>query len=546
MSYRFAKSLLLAAVLTALPRTQAQVPVPPVSEVSASQVAEYSVHGDVQAPNTYQFPQANRQVRVADLLQRAGSEARGFIAVFRSSPRQPITREIFDARFPERSTLLQPGDFVLFRSESRQVPAVQNAFIVFSNGAAHLPLQTGAQSVSELLAQLQADASMSVAVCRTSVIQIEQLVLGGAQAVQHGDVVDLRHLTLNPDLTTRPVDIPAPVPPVDNLVVQPVSESQKPESEELLPPAGEAKTAMVSLEEASREVLTESGPESEPSVTKINTPQKEARAGTSPVMNTVFIAGLLFAVGLILVGWVRTSQDEIHAQVQERTLEGIQDASEAAATGVAVHSTDAGAEGSAEDLVDLHPEESNEFSWVTDDSPVLTAGIEPPQVTVPEVAPTQPASGLANWFDEAAQTKVIETVLQPATEPPATSEPAMEQPESRSPVEGVSASSCVNWQELDDLIHNRLPVEVQAAALPMRTTLFGRPSGPIHLRVDAAHEEIAPPHMLARGKRSLDRRKVEPVSASVDSQPEQKPASEELDLSRLDKALNFLEEQSDS
>ena len=118
--------------------------------------------------------------------------------------------------------------------------------------------------------------------------------------------------------------------------------------------------------------------------------------------------------------------------------------------------------------------------------------------------------------------------------------------ESPSPVEGASASPGVNWQELDDLIHNRLPVEVQPATLPMRTTLFGRPSGPVHLRVDAAHEEIAPPHMLSRGRRSSERRNVETASASVGSPPEQKAMSEELDLSRLDKALNFLEERSDS
>ena len=140
MSHMIAKSLLLAVVLVTLPQTLAQVPVPPVSEVSAAQAAEYSVVGDVQAPNTYQFPHANRQIRVTDLLQRAGSEPRGVVAIFRNSPRQPITRETFDARFPERSTFLHPGDFVVFRSESRLVPAVQNALIVFSNGICNLYL----------------------------------------------------------------------------------------------------------------------------------------------------------------------------------------------------------------------------------------------------------------------------------------------------------------------------------------------------------------------------------------------------------------------
>jgi hypothetical protein len=50
-------------------------------------------------------------------------------------------------------------------------------------------------------------------------------------------------------------------------------------------------------------------------------------------------------------------------------------------------------------------------------------------------------------------------------------------------------------QDLNDLIENRLPVDLTTAELPLRVTLFGRPAGPRRLRVDAAHPALSGPHV---------------------------------------------------
>lgn len=50
-------------------------------------------------------------------------------------------------------------------------------------------------------------------------------------------------------------------------------------------------------------------------------------------------------------------------------------------------------------------------------------------------------------------------------------------------------------QDLNDLIENRLPVDLTTAELPLRVTLFGRPAGPRRLRVDAAHPALSGPHL---------------------------------------------------
>lgn len=133
---------------------------------------------------------------------------------------------------------------------------------------------------------------------------------------------------------------------------------------------------------------------------------------------------------------------------------------------------------------------------------------------------------------------------------------------------------------LEDLIQNRLPMELSDAQLPLKINLFGKPEGPRRLRIDAAHSTIAPPHM-ARAARQTKRR--EPAVATAVEKSQQQPVAgasqtssatnpagsagqsiqestrpaesasqqtastgSQSPASGLDKALNFLEEQSKS
>ncbi|MCA9061882.1 MAG: hypothetical protein KDA96_02455, partial [Planctomycetaceae bacterium] len=95
---------------------------------------------------------------------------------------------------------------------------------------------------------------------------------------------------------------------------------------------------------------------------------------------------------------------------------------------------------------------------------------------------------------------------------------------------------------LDDLIHNKTEFEVQAASLPPRLILFGRPGGPVKLRIDAAHHEVPAPHMNVSGERRPSAASRAAVSAS-ESQPRKRA---EGTGAGLDRALNYLHGREES
>ena len=117
------------------------------------------------------------------------------------------------------------------------------------------------------------------------------------------------------------------------------------------------------------------------------------------------------------------------------------------------------------------------------------------------------------------------------------------------------------FEELTDLIENRLPVDLCEARLPLRISLFGTPTGPRRLRIDAAHRQLAGPHMSM----STERRRKPPATitashaisernASEFDTTQQSTAADSIDknddvhskgvsAASLDKALNYLNEQ---
>ena len=97
-----------------------------------------------------------------------------------------------------------------------------------------------------------------------------------------------------------------------------------------------------------------------------------------------------------------------------------------------------------------------------------------------------------------------------------------------------------DFTDLEDLLQNRLPIDLCETRLPLRISLFGRPAGPRRLRIDAAHSKLAGPHMNMSG----ERKREEPVSVSA-----AKPASEDLSpeaAGSLDRALHFLQDRTES
>ncbi len=96
-----------------------------------------------------------------------------------------------------------------------------------------------------------------------------------------------------------------------------------------------------------------------------------------------------------------------------------------------------------------------------------------------------------------------------------------------------------SFAELEDLLQNRLPIDLCETQLPLRVALFGKPAGPRRLRIDAAHSSVPAPHMNL----SSDKRREEPVAATTAAA--HTPTTADSSGS-LDRALHYLQERTES
>lgn len=93
--------------------------------------------------------------------------------------------------------------------------------------------------------------------------------------------------------------------------------------------------------------------------------------------------------------------------------------------------------------------------------------------------------------------------------------------------------------DLEDLLQNRLPIDLCEAKLPLRIALFGTPTGPRRLRIDAAHKTVPPPHVNLTG----DKRREQQTAVTASLVPNQ---AAEVSSGGLDRALHFLQERTES
>ena len=93
---------------------------------------------------------------------------------------------------------------------------------------------------------------------------------------------------------------------------------------------------------------------------------------------------------------------------------------------------------------------------------------------------------------------------------------------------------------LDELLQNRLPVDLYEAQLPLRVSLFGKAAGPRRLRIDAAHARVPAPHMNF----SADRKREEPAVSAAFGRAADK--SNMAETGSLDRALQNLQDRIDS
>ena len=489
-------------------------------------VNQYSVVGDVQQPQTYEFESAS-PVHIQHLLQKAGVIDSGTAIVLRGSPIKAVSSDYIDVANGIGGFLLSPGDVVLFRSQLGRIPNRANAIILFQDCRAELPLPDGFRSVSTLLQQLRLQNVEGVRTIRSDVGAIDSVSLTADESILHSDIIDLTGYSVaSHDLAQIFEVLPSAYGQSSNhetatsLIVQSVSDSHDAApldlsipgdspplvQMELLPESSvdaaltdPAQTDDDPFRVASLESVIESSASATVSPAAIDGSTLKADPAGSVVLNSIFIAGLLFAMGLILVGWVRTKREqEFEQEVSQSVKASLAEAPRSATplpAPVLANAESVNLSSARENSSDGDSDILDGSRWFEDKNSLDSNSVSDNAETVNKIQPTTSGS----------------------------------------------------WDDLEDLIQNRLPVDLKQADLPLKVSLFGKPEGPKKLRVDGAHTQIAAPHMASRVRSK--KRPAPVVQSSTPSQSAPQTAATSVsseDFSRLDKALNFLEEQSDT
>ncbi len=524
------------------PRAAAQF-----STMAPPPVQHISVVGDVALPQTYKFNPTDR-VHVLDLLQsgRFGGLP-GYAIILRG---QPVHSVAVDQVYPSmkgKGALLHSGDVVVFRTQTENATTSPNALVLLGEVPSLLPLNNGL-SMAALADLLQLPPGLAAPVTRSAAGTARTIRLEGTQPIQHGDVVDLNAALAGSDFASETYSLSPTVITDSRTQATTTASAILPFSQATddsalpaaLPPIEyEEPTAQMQLQTAEVQTTTEGGsPSFDLSITDSSIADlpnnhtshqstagsshsetfvhaasmqrtdhtesgglqadqqvdrgQQTQAASSPVWNLTFIAGLLLAMVLIGVGWLKTNQE----MENERRH--------------------------AEDIAKRKSAEARTQLPVTADN---SSTARPQEQTTEEAHNVdEDASILSIGLDEAGK------------------------PESQE-----------SWQDLEDLIQNKLPLELQQAKLPLKVALFGKPSGPQRLRIDAAHTSIAPPNFASSRKKDGNKRQMAATSSpaskkpAADSQTGSRPSTQSAaprasrpDNSRLDRALNFLEEQTDS
>ncbi|GEM_PF-2293362 len=605
------------------------------NNVAAQDAAMYTVAGDVPQADIVPF-EIGSVVHVLDVLQRSGLAApEGNALILRGNPLKDVFSDNLIPQMNGRGSQLVPGDIVIFRELAATNLPTRNVVLIADGNPHVIPLNADEVILLRDVTSSFPEHLYEFAVTQTDFGSARSVVRAPNAPLMHGDVIQVRsrnafgggrvssvsHMSDNTAYTNQPAashtvsvsnDSLLTIPSLtndtyafqdghlsDNEDVQIAgqmelltrdSSSNKPLSEDPFRQASFEKNASDAFT-----VLEET--ESLESTIENN----ESNAA---MWNAMFLLGLVFAMGLIAIGWVKTQNErkaESTARRQNSTAK-----KPASSNGDLLPNQTASSIPSHQQRHSSIPTEANTVEdglvpEVGDNCPVLSAGcyeigFSGLEMPIPELSEStasnintgseaeflekvggenteqrQMGNSLVNeheWFGadwwkpeiatfpDAAEMKSDMNVASTESPESATAELAFTEAAADSstltPVGEPESNSNECWSDLDDLIKNRLPFELQQTELPLRITLFGKPSGPQRLRIDSAHTQIAPPHM-SMGAR--DARRAQPamqttgLPAAQQEKTAARPAATEgqpQDSNRFDRALNFLEEQADA
>ena len=619
----------------------------------AQDAALYTVAGDVPEAETIPFDPVSH-VYVLDLVEHSGLAApEGNALILRGNPLQAVFSDNLRPQMMGRGSRLMPGDVVVFRSLTSEPMGANNLVMVTDGVPQVIPLNADDTVLLRDVTYQFPEHLYDFSVTQTTFGSAREVAKAPNDRLLHGDVIQVRSRTSSneprissvshssnsygfPDsagsLTGSTETVPAKtasfnsesaltIPAYSNDIQAESSNNglELPAVGELLP-AGSAVASSAPPTENKDPFQQvsfpgDAGDDSFVILDSAGQTVREANTGAA-LWNGVFILGLVFALGLIAVGWVKTqnerkAEQELAAKARATKLANSkirkQDApvtrrSETplpppqkrhAEVASSVVSNASESKNTPQEYLVLGDEESPILSTggaeisKSQDDPVLSKSedlviaqllsatavqfSEVPEMTDSESQSVQPAKALVNeheWFGGEwlkSETATIPGPIIVEGNREIVAE-AADLPEVAAQVDEVDSiavaadiaetelqlppSEC--WSDLNDLLQNRLTMQLMQADLPLKITLFGKPTGPQRLRIDSAHTQIAPPHM-SMGARSSKR--AQPVAAPAKSVT---PAEESIasrrtsidsgasDANRFDRALNFLEEQADT
>lgn len=299
--------------------------------------------------------------------------------------------------------------------------------------------------------------------------------------------------------------------------------------------------------------------------------------------DVLFVAGLAMATGLIVFGWLKTKQEQaaIHEFVDSlhsTRLTGEQTGSSASVPVPAQTAPDHDEQTNLQAVEASTATENFTVSVVSGDCPILSAGLEEIETVGGQtfdaaadaiLRETAYADDVTKSYREGTiDAGVLEiqtsewfegTWLHEGTNEHSarnvTEEEDAGSAQRATEVGAVTAANTASpdsetFRDLEELLHNRMPVDIRQADLPLHIALFGNAAGPRRLRIDAAHTQVAASHILtsARQKRKPMPTTVAASGPEIDvtGSPSADTAASNADYERFDRALDLLEGQSDS
>jgi hypothetical protein len=560
-----------------------------LSGTADGQTVQFTVAGDVQNPNTWGDTEIapGESVYLRDVLEKAGAMGDGSAVILRASSLQNGVTEFVSAQMTGRGSQLTNGDIVVFHQTAATQPSKNNILVITDSIPHVVLLDDVGNQMRDLLAHLHLPfpSQQTIPVMRTyqGSPVLRQIPPNGP--LVHGDVVLLKSIaSVDPARVSQlfgEVSQAAPVTPTPSFIHTVANErsiesaADSTEHGGLILPSvevhsmsDEVETGTIRLpvipaavETVIPDAATGTSVASTP-VTPGNDPVTGgvASAGVPLLWNVVLIFGVLGSVTLIVTGWLRTQRESSKLKKQTATSQGAQPVAQE----VPVYATS----------VAPTPTLNEQFQSASFPSEVSIVPEVPLSAALPANIPApieQPAPVIASpegsksdrfideqeWFggNWRANSSMNAAPLapfdasEPVPEPVSVSEtvnieesntehtPQLAAPEPATesvPVDPMSPVEAAD--DLEDLIQNRLPVEVKQADLPLRVTLFGRPAGPRRLRIDAAHTQIAPPKFAAGSRSRQKSSQKSTTTAAVLKQDTSETAS-------LDRALNSLHQQ---